>query len=172
VRNNRCTYLTFLLSDTNKLPSTDSASIQFNGRSLINRLNKLRILCRPGFMETLLLPLMLAVLTCLPFCFFYVCSTAVNHWFSDFLFRVRVTLRLTVSQPVSLGVETLLGLMTRFLVLHLDYYGLCSLGGALGVLLGLSFVGSLCHIFCRVRIFTLQYSICTICTRPLSVQAL
>jgi hypothetical protein len=28
--------------------------------------------------------------------------------------RVRVTLRLTVSQPVRLGVEPLLGLMTRF----------------------------------------------------------
>jgi hypothetical protein len=32
----------------------------------------------------------------------------------DVLVRVRVTLRLTVSQPVSLGVEPLLGLMTRF----------------------------------------------------------
>jgi hypothetical protein len=41
--------------------------------------------------------------------------------------RVRVTLRLTVSQSVSIGVEPLLGLMTRFLVLYLDYCGLCSL---------------------------------------------
>jgi hypothetical protein len=37
---------------------------------------------------------------------------------------------------------------------------------------GLSFVGSLCHVLCRVRIFTLHIYICTICTRPLSVQAL
>jgi hypothetical protein len=85
--------------------------------------------------------------------------------------RVRVTLRLTVSQPVSLGVEPLLGLMTRFLVLYLDYCGLCSSWGALSdERVGLSFVISLCRL-CRLRIFTLQYSICTICTRPLSVQA-
>jgi hypothetical protein len=36
----------------------------------------------------------------------------------------------TVSQPVSLGVEPLLGLMTRFLVLPRDYCCLCPLGGA------------------------------------------
>jgi hypothetical protein len=42
--------------------------------------------------------------------------------------RVRVTLRLTVSQPVNLGVEPLLGLMTRF-VFHKDYCCLCPLGG-------------------------------------------
>jgi hypothetical protein len=85
---------------------------------------------------------------------------------------VRVTLRLTVSQPVSLGVEPLLGLMTRFLVLYLAYCGLCSSWGALSdERVGLSVVGSLCRL-CRLRIFTLQYSICTICTRPLSVQAL
>jgi hypothetical protein len=34
--------------------------------------------------------------------------------------RVRVTLRLTVSQPVCLGVEPLLGLKTRFWILYID----------------------------------------------------
>jgi hypothetical protein len=87
----------------------------------------------------------------------------------DFSESVRVTLRLTVCQPVSLGVEPLLGLMTKFLVLYLDYCGLCSSWGALfDERVGLSFVGSLC----RLRIFTLQYSICTVCIRLLSVQAL
>jgi hypothetical protein len=37
--------------------------------------------------------------------------------------KVKVTLRLTVSQSVSLGVEPLLGLMTRYLLLF-DIYGL------------------------------------------------
>jgi hypothetical protein len=99
----------------------------------------------------------------------------VSHTFNSRV-RVRVTLRLTVSQPVSLGVEPLLGLMTRFLVLYIDYCGLCSSWGALSdERVGLSFVGSLCRL-CRLIIFTLVYnivySICTVCTRPLSVQAL
>jgi hypothetical protein len=43
--------------------------------------------------------------------------------------QVKVTLRLTVSQSVSLGVEPHLGLMTRYLVLF-DSYGLVSFCGA------------------------------------------
>jgi hypothetical protein len=41
--------------------------------------------------------------------------------------KVKVTLRLTVSQPVSLGVEPRLGLMTRYL-LSFDSYGLVFCG--------------------------------------------
>jgi hypothetical protein len=41
--------------------------------------------------------------------------------------KVKVTLRLTVSQSVSLGVEPHLGLMTRYLLLF-DNYGLVSVG--------------------------------------------
>jgi hypothetical protein len=41
--------------------------------------------------------------------------------------KVKVTLRLTVSQPVSLGVEPHLGLMTRYL-LPFDSYGLVFCG--------------------------------------------
>jgi hypothetical protein len=44
--------------------------------------------------------------------------------------KVKVTLRLTVSQSVSLGVEPHLGLMTRYLLLF-DRYGLVFLWGAL-----------------------------------------
>jgi hypothetical protein len=43
--------------------------------------------------------------------------------------KVKVTLRLTVSQSVNLGVEPHLGLMTRYLVLF-DSYGLVSFCGA------------------------------------------
>jgi hypothetical protein len=38
--------------------------------------------------------------------------------------KVKVTLRLTVSQSVSLGVETHMGLMTRYLLLLFDSYAL------------------------------------------------
>jgi hypothetical protein len=41
--------------------------------------------------------------------------------------KVKVTLRLTVSQSVSLGVEHHLGLMARYLLLF-DSYGLVSVG--------------------------------------------
>jgi hypothetical protein len=41
--------------------------------------------------------------------------------------KVKVTLRLTVGQSVSLGVEPLLGLMTRYLLLF-DGYGLVFVG--------------------------------------------
>jgi hypothetical protein len=44
--------------------------------------------------------------------------------------RVKLTLQLTASQSVCLGVEPLLGLMTRYLLL-LDSYGLVLRGGAL-----------------------------------------
>jgi hypothetical protein len=43
------------------------------------------------------------------------------------MWRVKVTLRLTVSQSVSLGVEPHLGLMTRYLLLF-DSYGIVFLG--------------------------------------------
>jgi hypothetical protein len=46
---------------------------------------------------------------------------------SQFLVKVKVTLGLTVSQPVSLGVETHLGLMTRYLLLF-GSYGLVFVG--------------------------------------------
>jgi hypothetical protein len=51
--------------------------------------------------------------------------------FLDFKVKVKVTLRLTVSQSVSLGVEPHLELMTRYLVLF-DSYGLvfCCVWGA------------------------------------------
>jgi hypothetical protein len=43
--------------------------------------------------------------------------------------QVQVTLQLTVSQPVSLGVEPLLGLITRFYLCHRsDCYGPCLVG--------------------------------------------
>jgi hypothetical protein len=55
-------------------------------------------------------------------------------------YQVKVTLRLTVSQSVILGVEHHLGLMTRYLVLF-DSYGLVFLWGALSdERTGLSFV--------------------------------
>jgi hypothetical protein len=41
--------------------------------------------------------------------------------------KVKVTLRLTVSQPVSLGAEPLLGIMTIYLLLF-GSYGLVSVG--------------------------------------------
>jgi hypothetical protein len=43
------------------------------------------------------------------------------------LLKLKVTLQLTVSQSVSLGVETHLGLMTKYLLLF-DSYGLVFLG--------------------------------------------
>jgi hypothetical protein len=64
-------------------------------------------------------------------------------WFRvpwDSQVKVKVTLRLTVSQSVSLGVEPHLGLMTRYLLLF-DSYGLVFLWGALSdERTGLSFV--------------------------------
>jgi hypothetical protein len=53
--------------------------------------------------------------------------------------QVKVTLRLTVSQSVSLGVEPQLGLMTRYLVLF-DSYGLFLWGALPDERTGLSFV--------------------------------
>jgi hypothetical protein len=44
--------------------------------------------------------------------------------------KVKVTMRLTISQSVSLGVEAHLGLMTRYLLLF-DNYGLVFVGGPL-----------------------------------------
>jgi hypothetical protein len=46
------------------------------------------------------------------------------------LVKVKVTLRLTVSQSVSVGVEPHLGLMTRYLLLF-DSYGLVDVGRSL-----------------------------------------
>jgi hypothetical protein len=53
-----------------------------------------------------------------------------------------------------------LGLMTRFLVLYIDYCGLCSSWIALSVeRVGLSFVGSLCHVIKNIyiSIYTIRY---------------
>jgi hypothetical protein len=56
-----------------------------------------------------------------------------------------------------------LGFMTRFLVLHGDYYGLCSLGASS---LTRGWDCHLSEVFvmfpCRVRIFTLVYTLYTI----------
>jgi hypothetical protein len=41
------------------------------------------------------------------------------------LVRVRVTLQLTVSQSVRLGVEPRLGLMTRYLIIYLSFESYC-----------------------------------------------
>jgi hypothetical protein len=57
--------------------------------------------------------------------------------------KVKVTLRLTVGQSVSLGVESHLGLMTRYVLLF-DSYGLVFVGLALAsaVFLGPESLGS------------------------------
>jgi hypothetical protein len=55
-------------------------------------------------------------------------ESLVTHW-TPLQVKVKVTLRLTVSQSVSLGVEPHLRLMTRYLLLF-DFYGLV-LWGAL-----------------------------------------
>jgi hypothetical protein len=51
----------------------------------------------------------------------------VNYDWLDSQVRVKVTLRLTVSQSISLGVESHLGLMNRYLLLF-DSYGLGFVG--------------------------------------------
>jgi hypothetical protein len=68
--------------------------------------------------------------------------------FDSVLLKVKVTLRLTVSQSVSLGVEPHLGLMTRYLILF-DSYGLVSVGRLSNERTGLSFVYAQ---FFRVRV--------------------
>jgi hypothetical protein len=62
----------------------------------------------------------------------YLISTTTDFWFTtDFILKVKakvkVTLRLMISQSVSLGVEPHLGLMTRYLLLF-DSYGLVIVG--------------------------------------------
>jgi hypothetical protein len=54
-------------------------------------------------------------------------------------FKVKVTLQLTVSQSVTLGVEPHLGLMTRYLLLF-DSYGLVLWGALSDERTGLSFM--------------------------------
>jgi hypothetical protein len=56
-------------------------------------------------------------------------STPPTHGFVRSTVKVKVTLRLTISQSVSLGVEPHLGLMTRYLLLF-DSYGLVFFCGA------------------------------------------
>jgi hypothetical protein len=87
-----------------------------------------------------------------------VCSQALygTDWAT-----VRVTLRLTVSQSVSLGVEPLLGLMTRFLVLYNDYCSLWPLG-APSLTRGCHLSEAFVLLLCRVRIFTTLYTPYTI----------
>jgi hypothetical protein len=52
-------------------------------------------------------------------------------------FRVRVTLRLTVSQSVCLGVEPYLGFMTRFLFIYFfESYSVVSRDSAVGIATG------------------------------------
>jgi hypothetical protein len=60
--------------------------------------------------------------------------------------KVKVTLRLTVSESVSLGVEPDLGLMTRYLLLF-DSYGLVLWGGPSLTRVGicLLYVAGTCH---------------------------
>jgi hypothetical protein len=50
-----------------------------------------------------------------------------SHSLRNWKHEVKVTLRLTVSQSISLGVEPRLGLMTRYLLLY-DSYGLALCG--------------------------------------------
>jgi hypothetical protein len=95
--------------------------------------------------------------------------------------RIRVTLRLTVSQPVSLGVEPLLGLMTIFFspIYIYDHFGLCPVGApslTRGWICHLSKSLSCKNIYIVINMYSIIYIIqnyiCTVCTRPLSVQAL
>jgi hypothetical protein len=67
----------------------------------------------------------------LPFLFSHLqlSSQEASLIISQLKVKVKVTLRLTVSQPVSLGVEPHLRLMTRYL-LFFDCYGLVFVGGA------------------------------------------
>jgi hypothetical protein len=66
-------------------------------------------------------------------------------------------------RSVSLGVGPLLGLMTRFLVLYGDYYGLCSLGAPSLTRGRVSHLSEAFVMFsCRVRIFTSVYTLYTI----------
>jgi hypothetical protein len=91
--------------------------------------------------------------------------------------KVKVTMRLTVSQSVSLGVEPHLGLMTRYLLL-LDNYGLVCVGALSDERTGLSFVSQpavlgqllVCTIF-TFYICHMLLNTYTIYTRPLSVRA-
>jgi hypothetical protein len=55
--------------------------------------------------------------------FFTASPKELNSQVKTAWLKVKVTLRLTVSQSVSLGVEPHLGLMTRYLLLF-DSYGL------------------------------------------------
>jgi hypothetical protein len=64
-------------------------------------------------------------------------TSLLSPFFSEF--KVKVTLRLMVSQSVSLGVEPYLGLMTRYLLLF-DSYGLALWGALSDKRKGLSFV--------------------------------
>jgi hypothetical protein len=60
--------------------------------------------------------------------FFHASSgTTLNCYCTRTQVKVKVTLRLTVGQSVSLGVETHLGLMTRYLLLF-DSYGIVFVG--------------------------------------------
>jgi hypothetical protein len=68
----------------------------------------------------------------------------------------------TDGQSVSLGVEPPLGLMTRFLVLYNDYYGLCPLGTPFLTERRVCHLSEVCHIFmsCKniyISIDTIKY---------------
>jgi hypothetical protein len=89
---------------------------------------------------------------------------------------VRVTLQLTVSQSVGLGVEPCLGLMNRYLFLLESccpvYMGrpLWREDGSV-ICQGQSVIMSLVSIYILFTKLHLLTNICTICTRPLSVQS-
>jgi hypothetical protein len=72
------------------------------------------------------------------FCCSYIATQSELHALICIV-KVKVTLRLTISQSVGLGVEPHLGLMTRYLLLF-DTYGLVFLGPPLYMLLALASV--------------------------------
>jgi hypothetical protein len=71
----------------------------------------------------------------------YVYDIQKSPFIKGRIIKVKVTLRLTVSQSVSLGVEPYLGLMTRYLLLF-DSYGLFLWGALSDERTGLYFVYS------------------------------
>jgi hypothetical protein len=69
---------------------------------------------------------MLLLVSCTIFIIIYIWKVKSCVYIADCI-KVKVTLRLTVGQSVSLSVETHLGLMTRYLLLF-DSYGLVFVG--------------------------------------------
>jgi hypothetical protein len=75
------------------------------------------LLCPVGLFVELLCVLTVCAVGGLVVLTVSVCSARMDHHYC-LLFRVRVTLRLTIGQLVCLGVEPHLGLMTRYLFIY------------------------------------------------------